>query len=180
MVNPNSLTRNRRVQTYLAAAMGIPGPRVIKGKDAGNPAPNELYATYIILADRELGVDNIRTTAKGDGTLMDHSIRGEREVTYSVQTYREGAEDAIRRLQNFHLRPDGERALFQNSLFFNEIGDIREIGSIISGEWEERFATEIIFTVVTTDTDEINSIGSVGITINESAETDITETLEVQ
>ena len=174
MINPGRITRDDGIQAYLAEALGIVGSKVIPSKE-NSPAPNDHYATYLEISNTPVGVDNTRADARaGDDTVLDFSVRGVRSVKYRVQTYRDGGADSLRRLLMYHLTPLGQLAIDRNGLVFRTVGDIKDVGLILSDEWEERFSVDITFWIADTLAMDINSLASASIIItSENGDTEV-------
>ena len=184
MIDPTGISRDDRVQVYLAEAMGISGSLVIPNDDLSDnstPAPNDPFASYGEISETAVGVDNRRyRNHETDQTLMTFTLRGIREVVYSVQAFRAGSRDRIRRLLSYHLTPLGQLALDRANIVFKSASEVRKISEIISDDWEERFGVDITFSIADVVTQDVNAIASIPIQINKSDGVDYNESLEVQ
>lgn len=166
------------VMNLVAEATGIERSNVIPGNDNA-PAPNSLYATVLVISIAGEGVDSEVARDASDDTETDLNIKGNRIGSFSVQTYRDGAADAIESLLSFGATSVGQIWLQENSLTWRKASDTRNLDAVMGSKWEERRSVDIELKYTSTKVDTVNSIASTEIIINLTDSIDITETEEV-
>jgi len=168
-----------KIRAFVAAASGISSNNVIPGNDP-HPAPAGSYATALQINTKGRGVDSeVARPHETDPEKFDLFHSGVREITYSVQFYRDGAADYIESLLSFPATTPGQIWLGENNLTWKIAGDIVNLDSLIDSKFEIRRAVEITLKYESKREIEINKLGSVEIDFDLSAETDIHENLEV-
>ena len=166
------------IRKFVSLASGLASSAVIPGDDP-HPAPNGSYASVKEITKIGSGIDSevaIDGPTDIQATLK-HS--GRREITYSVQFYRDGAADFADGLLSYASKTSGQIWLAENGLTWQIAGPVQNLDSVMGSKSESRRAVDITLRYQSTSQEDINTIGSVGIDLTLSAEADLIETVEV-
>lgn len=174
---PTQDTIDILVRKFVSIASGIASKYVIPGNDS-DPAPNVPYSSVLEITKQGSGVDSEVARNTGATTFRLYH-KGRRRITYSVQFYRAGAADYIEGLLSYAATTPGQIWLAENGLTWEIAGDILNLDAVMGSKFEQRRSVDITFRYQSSREVDINSIGSVEIEMNLSAEEDLTETLEV-
>jgi hypothetical protein len=166
------------VRKFVSLASGLASKAVIPGDDS-HPAPNGAYASVKNITKIGSGIDSEVATEGIDDEHVTLKHSGRREITYSVQFYRDGAADFAEGLLSYASTSTGQIWLAENSLTWQIAGPVQNLDSVMGSKNEIRRAVDITLRYQSTSQEDINSIGTVDIELTLSAEEDLTETLEV-
>lgn len=178
MADPLQVNLDISIRAFVALASGISSALVIPGND-GHPAPNTPYATVLELTDIGKGIDSEVARVLTDTTSTLYQ-KGSREIMYSINFYKAGAGDFIKNLLSFPSTTPGQIWLAENNLSWKQAGTVRRLDAVMGSKFEERRQVDIELYYTSRREVVINNIGSVDIDLTLSAETDLTETLEVE
>lgn len=166
------------VRAFVALASGLESKFVIPGND-NSPAPVVPYASVLSITTQGDGIDS---EVAREGLVPEEAkllTSGRRNITYSVQFYKDGAPDFIEGLLSFASTTPGQIFLGENNLTWRRAGDIRNLDSVMGSKFEVRRSVDIEFRYQSRNVIDIQTIGSVEIDMNLSAESDLTEHIEV-
>ncbi len=179
MANPLQTDIDKLVREFVANSTGLDfDTNVIPGNDS-NPAPNGPYATVLQLLTQGVGIDSEVASTGIDDEHVNLDQKGSRSITYSIQFFKDGAADFAESLLSYQSTAPGQLWLAENGLTWRIAGDIINLDAVMGSKFEQRRAIEISFRYQSVRQVSINSIGSVDLDINLSAESDLTENLEV-
>jgi len=167
-----------RVRKLVSLASGLDSKYVIPGNDS-KPAPNVPYATVLEIAQKGSGIDSEVATAGPSETQTTLEQSGRRIITFSVQFYKDGAAEFAEGLLSYASTTPGQIWLAQNGLTWSIAGDIISLDAVMGSRFEQRRAVDITFRYQSQRQIDINRIGSVEIDFSLSAESELTETVEV-
>jgi hypothetical protein len=179
MAEPLQFDLDEKIREFVSLATGLDFDlRVIPGNDS-HGAPNGPYATVLEITKIGSGIDSevAREGPSETEVTLNHS--GRREITYSVQFYRDGAADYAEGLLSYASTSTGQIWLAENGLTWQIAGPVQNLDSVMGSKNEIRRAVDITLRYQSTSQEDINAIGSVEIDLTLSAETDLTETVEV-
>lgn len=180
MVNtPLQNDLDKTVRAFVALASGLESKFVIPGND-NKPAPTVPYASVLEITKASDGVDSevARPVELSPEDAKLHTS-GRRNIVYSVQFYKEGAADNAERLIAFPASTPGQFFLAGNDLTWRRAGDVRNLDTERGSKFETRRSVDIEFRYQAKNEIDIKTIGSVEIDFSLSAESDLTETIEV-
>lgn len=166
------------VRAFVALATGLAGKNVIPGND-NHPAPTVPYASVLETIKQGDGIDS---EIARPGLLPEDAklfVSGRRNIVYSVQFYKAGAADNAERLLKFAATTPGQIFLGENSLTWRRAGDVRNLDSVMGSKFEVRRSIDIELRYQSKNEIDIKTIGSVEIDFTLSAESDLTENIEV-
>ena len=137
IIRPTTDTLEEAVRGYVALGSGLDfDTHVLPGNDNG-PAPNELYASVLLVRSRQDGMGAFQT----DGT--DALTQTAVQERYSVQWYRTGAKDAARQFRLWTATPEAQEYLLETGLALVRTSEVRQIDAIIADAWEERTGLDL-------------------------------------
>lgn len=169
----------RTIREFVSQASGLDSSLVIPGND-NNPRPNTTYASVLLINTVGRGIDSTQyKNTEGSDTQSDANVVGTRHATFSVQFYRNGAQDRAHTLLQYPATPLGAQMLDANDMAWVEASDVRKIDSIVSERYNERAAVDITVCYTHTLTQTVNSIGVIELTLDHSQETDTHEEVTV-
>ena len=178
MANPTQNDIDVAVRAFVALASGLDSSLVIPGNDP-HPSPSVPYASVLEITEIGNGIDSeIDTPGLTPETKILKNV-GSRTILYSVNFYKAGAADFIKNLLSFPSTTPGQIFLAQNNLTWSKAGSVRRLDSEMGSKFEERRQVDIELKYQSRREVGINSIGSVDIELDLSAEIDYTELIEV-
>jgi len=142
--------------------LGIPDFS-IEAKNDG-PRPIGAYASIDFVSDHSVGweertlVDNT-----GDDDITE-TIEGYRELTVSLDFFRDGAMDNARKVRTAFLRQTTLDTLSASGTGFIQHSDVRDLSEVLESAWEKRAQFDVTLSAIGADVDIIKSILSVTIT----------------
>lgn len=129
------------VQECLAAGSGLPGNLFIPRKETETgAAPTETYGTYLLIEDDPLGsAYQVPDEESGEEaeTVMERTVQTYTSY-WSIQAFRKGAFDILRRLHLWLYSPLGKLELERRGLVLVVTSPIRDLSDLVSKVWEER------------------------------------------
>ena len=167
------------VRHFVALASGLAGKDVIPGND-NHPSPTVPYASVLDITEQGDGIDSeVARPVEGSPEDAKLFISGRRNIVYSIQFYRAGAADNAKTLLQFAATTPGQIFLGENGLTWRRAGDVRNLDSVVGSKFEVRRSVDIEFRYQSKNEIDIKTIGSVEIGFTLSAESDLTENIEV-
>ena len=142
MIEPTTQNMERAVRGFVAAGSGLESRRVRPGNSDG-PAPNELYATVLLIHQAIDGIPETPLRLSAEGERLDAETHANVRSRYSVQWFRPGAHDAAKRLSVWASSPTGRDLASSLGLTFIRVSDIRQLDDIVSNAWEERAGLDL-------------------------------------
>ena len=161
-MTPDQSTIERSLRSYCALGMGISPSHCIEG-NANAPPPAGLYASLLLISGRRRGGPFRRVSAMTDHA--DHQTMRSVVDRYSLQAYRTGARDAIRRFSVWVDSQAGRDAA--TDFVVHRAGDVRQIDEIVASAWEERAGLELDIGYYLRITEAIPLVEAVDITLRE-------------
>lgn len=152
----------RVVRAYVAEGSGLASAAVIPGNDSG-PSPTEPYATVLLVASRQDGVNPARCRVEGGEVRA--TVLSSIESTWSVQWYREGSRDRARAFRLWADSPLGVLDAGRRGLTFRRCSDVRQIDEIVSETWEERAGLDLVVGLVQTAEQNLGLMETVPVSI---------------
>ena len=180
MAEPLQADLDKKIRQLVANASGLDfDTKVIPGDD-DHGSPNGSYASVKELTDIGSGIDS-EVAREGANPLTQALMKrsGRREITYSIQFYRDGAADFAKGLLSYASTSSGRLWMAENGLSWVIAGTVQNLDSVMGSKFETRRAVDITLRYQSTSQETINTIGSVEIDLTLSAEADLTETVEV-
>ncbi len=136
----------------------------IKAKQSGAPRPTGSYADVDMVTDRSIGWEQHELKDNtGDNDITD-TISGVREITMSINFYRDSALDNARKVRIALVRNSIQELFNAADLGLLLRSEVREISEPLENGWEERAQFDIGLSAVGSDSDIIKSILSVDMT----------------
>lgn len=133
-------------------------------KQPGNPPrPRGAYASVDFTMDINIGTENRTLENNISDDDLTETIRGLREITMSVNFFRDLANDNARKVRTGLIRESVQDLFKASQLGLVSRSDVREISEPLENGWEERAQLDIVLSAVGTDTDIIRSILAVDI-----------------
>jgi len=175
----------RAIRAMLAGATGLEPKQVIPAKDDG-PSPKAqsgVYASVLIRSHGKLGTAKVRNyLIEGDETKVMQRVTSSRLVRCSVNFYREGAMDMAQALLEYPDAPINQTVLAMQGLTWHRASDVRDLSALIGKRWEERAQLDLEITVTKSTVTEVAAIDdtTIGVTVNETAESDLEDKVEEQ
>ncbi|MCK5617396.1 hypothetical protein KAR91_86840 [Candidatus Pacearchaeota archaeon] len=180
MIYPLQSSIDKNIRQLVSNASGLDFDTNVIPADDPHPSPNEPYATVKEITKIVSGIDSVKVF-EGPDPLTQKTLKysGRRIITYSVQFYKDGAADFAEGLLGYASTDAGQIWLAQNGLTWEIAGPVQNLDSIMGSKFEIRRAIDITLRYQSARKEDINAIGSVEIDLTLSAETDLTETVEV-
>lgn len=153
-------TLNKFIRDTINLILVIPD-YAIAAKQTGAPRPTGSYCDVDITLDTGIGweqstlVDNI-----GDDDITENIV-GMREITSSINFYRDLSVDNARKFRTALFRENIQQLFRVADLGLVSRSEVREISEPLENGWEERAQLDIVLSAVGTDSDIIKSILSV-------------------
>lgn len=176
----------RDIHDMIVLATGIPKESVRPVYGNASSKPNQdrgLLCSVNLINITKIGQDGrISTDQDAPATDMEETIYGDRNITASIKSYGDGAQDTAEKIQLFLSSSACSEFLNSKNIGFLRNGQILDISSIQNGSFENRRQVDIEFHIVTSNTEDVNSINSSDITWSfyGSEEEPVTGTIEVQ
>ncbi len=161
---PETIPLERAVRAYVAEGSGLLRQRVRPGNAPGL-APQDLYATVLLIQADHLGIDSIVLTPDAlDETIVQAIVLGAIWATYSVQWFRTGARDAAMTFHQWASSPLGQLSAEQRGLTYQRCSAVRQLNEIVSEEWEERAGLDLTLSYAQRTDQQIGTIQTVPLT----------------
>ena len=165
MISPTRKTIEYAVRGYVAEGSGIEPGGVIPAEDVVSP-PKGLFATVLLMAPRRRGRKFVRQDLVGG--QIKHLTGGAVVDLYSVQWYREGAEDAARSFALWVESPEGLGYTLRNdyaTFALRRLGEMRKLSAVVSSQWESRMSLDLEIGYVHTLREDLTLVERVPITL---------------
>lgn len=140
MFTPGHEDLEERLKAWVAEGSGINYDHVLSGKQ-NFPAPNVIYSTVLLITPATIGTPS-RRWIEESGVYKYETVASVKDI-YSVQFFRKGSRDAARRFAVWAYSPDARDSARAKAFTFHTIRNQREMGAIVSAEWEERFGLDL-------------------------------------
>jgi len=179
MVDRSQVDLMTVVRTLIANATGLALINVILGNQSA-PAPTGAYATVLTLSVTNNGIDWHTNKPAVEETELESTTKGSRNVSFSVQFFRELTVENVRQVMQYPHTPNGKFFLQQNKMVWRTESQISQVDQVVTGQrWEDRsvMTLNLGFTEVTTQ--QIQILESLQITVNYSEGADATDIEEV-
>ena len=141
----------RAVRAYVAQGSGIERKWCIPGDD-GNPSPKhpQAYSTVTQISETADGTTWTleRPGSRGSDPTVFGTTFQSKEVQFSVQWFRAGAQDMARRFQIWASSPLGIQSAAWHGLTFYRTSAMRELDAQVSEEYEERAGLDLVLGLV--------------------------------
>lgn len=133
----------------------------IKAKQKGAPRPQGGYADVDYVSGVDLGWEQ-RKFVDTDLDLTEN-ISGMREITMSVNFYRDNSIDNARAVRTGLVRESIQALFSAAGVGLTSRSEVREISEALEDGWEERAQFDIVLNAVGTDADIVRAIATVDI-----------------
>lgn len=178
-VTPTKTTLDDFMHDYIVAATGLTGNRVIIGR-SNKPAPKELHASLMRRTSGGKGTPSIKLRNHDtDPTLMIRTVKKWGTASYSIKFYYIGSNDKAHSMKDFNSTDAGLLLTEERKIYIDTTSEVRDLSELLSEKYTEAAQIDVNIKYDEIRTETVNALESVEITLNVSAETDITENLEV-
>lgn len=168
----------------LATTLPDESVRPVYGNAPSKPNQDRgLLCSVNLINTTKIGQDSrISTDQDAPDTDMHETIYGDRNLTASIKSYGDEAQNTAEKIQLFLSSSKCSEFLNSKNIGFLRNGQILDISSIQNGSFENRRQLDIEFHIVTSNTEDVNSINSTSVTWSfyGSEEDPATGTIEVQ
>lgn len=149
---------------------------IVIGNDNG-PQPNGEYASIMLIRTDNPGIDATKyNSIEGDETKVEEFVTGNLIYDFSVQFYRGDAPmDRARELFRYKQTSAGQEYLSTLYVTMHNVTSPRNTDYSIGAKWIERATMELELGASAELTNEVNTIGTITITINNEKTIIITE-----
>lgn len=127
------------------------------------PRPKGNYATVHITLDDQLGWEETIMSDHELGLDIDFEKQSMRNITASLQFFREGAYDTASKVKAALARESIQTLFNVAGLGLITRSDVRSIPEPLSSGWEDRAQLDVVLNAVGSDTEVVRSIQSVDI-----------------
>ena len=153
---------NKLIRDTVDLVLGTPG-YTIKSKQKDAPRPTGDYATVDYLATESVGREQRFFEDNETDLDITENIQGSRNLTMSINFYRESATENSRKVKKGLVR-ESIQALFSIAgVGLVSRSEVREIDEPTEDGWEERSQFDLVLNTVGTDSDIVRSIQSIDI-----------------
>lgn len=136
----------------------------IKAKQKDAPRPQGDYADVNFISDIGVGWEQFEYQNRTNGSDLDSTSKGMRQIMMSIGFYRDGSIDNARKVHSGVARESVQTLLHAAGLGLIRRSEVREIFEPLENGWEERAQFDIFLSAVGTDVDLVKSIESVDMT----------------
>lgn len=155
-------TINKLIRDTVDLLLEEPG-YTIKAKQKDAPRPTGAYAVVDFLASQSLGWEQRDFSNNESDPDLTESISGLRNITMSVNFYRDNAMDNSRKVRTGLIR-ESIQSLFKGAgVGLVSRSEVRDIDEPTNDGWEERSEFDLVVNVVGNDSDIVRSILAVDI-----------------
>jgi hypothetical protein len=172
----------RDLHDYVIAATGLPDESVVPTYDNASSEPSQnrgQICSINIINQVMIGNDARSYTDKSGGQDLDEKTSGDRNVTASIKTYGDSAQNTIEQIILYLSTSAGIFFLNDKDIGYLRHGNTLDISSIQNGEFENRRQVDIEFHVVFDITADVNEISTASIDYVFEASQTITGNIEV-
>lgn len=163
-ITPTQLDYDRAIRAYVKLATSL--PYVIQA-NANFPVPTGDYATALLINDSKQGFDISNDDYNEINDNFDSKTYSNHLMQYSIQIYRaSNALELARQLSLFFGTPDGRHHLQTNNLVLLDWSEVRNLDSVIDGQFERRSSIDLTFGMITTYEQTLERIASVDIDVS--------------
>lgn len=155
-------TINKLVRDTVDLLLEQPG-YTIKAKQKGAPRPQGAYASVDFVTGESLGwEERIYTNNQGDPDLTEN-ISGLRNITMSINFYRDNSMDNSRKVRTGLVRESIQSLFSLAGVGLVSRSEVRELDEALADGWEPRSEFDLVLNTVGTDSDVVRSILAVDI-----------------
>lgn len=172
----------RDIHGFVVLATGLPDKSVRPAYPNASAKPTQdrdLLCSINIINQTTIGIDARKYANQTAGTDLDESVVGDRNITASIKTYGEGADDTAETIMLFLKSSAGINFLNTKELGYLRHGSIINLSSLQNGSFENRRQLDVEFHIKTSVTAEVNAIESAEIGFAYYGSDEITGTIEV-
>jgi len=148
---------NKLVRDSINLVLGLPG-YTIKAKQEDAPRPKGAYAVVDFLTGESIGWEQRNFTNNQADLDLTESISGLRNITMSINFYRDNAMDNSRKVRTALVRESIQSLFSEAGVGLVSRSEVRDIDSPTQDGWEERSQFDLVLNVVGTDSDIVQSI----------------------
>ena len=134
----------------------------IRASQQNAPRPAGDYADVNIISDINLGWEQRSYTTNGSD--LDENIEGLREMSYSINFYRDGSKDFARKVRTGLVRNKIQAAFGVAGVGLIRRSEVRNTTEALEDTFESRAQFDLFISLVGTDTDLVNGINALAIT----------------
>ena len=181
-LQPLSADIGRLIRGVVSDGSGISPTNIIPGDD-NHPRPVTPYGSVKHISTRTIGIDQEihRANADDPENKVEIFTIGNRVTTYSIQFYKDGADDNARLARRYFQKISSRIKLLELGIVFLNATDVLDITAAVASKNEQRVVFTAQFSYTETDDPEIvDTLLGLKIAISETAETDLEEEIEVE
>lgn len=151
---------NKLVRDTVNLVLETPG-YTIKAKQENAPRPQGAYAVVDFLASESLGWEQHIFKDNTDNLDVTEYISGLRNITMSINFYRDNAMDNSRKVRIGLVRESIQSLFSSAGVGLVSRSGVRDIDSPTDDGWEERSQFDLVLNTVATDQDIVRSIQAI-------------------
>lgn len=173
----------RAIRAMLVRATGLDPQKVIPAKDNGPSPKGGVYVSVLIRSNGKIGTATVQNSPIAeDETKVLQRVTSSRLVRCSVNFYRKGAMDMAQALLEYPDAPVNQTVLALLGLTWHRVSDVRDLSALHGKRWEERAQLDLEIKVTRSTVAEVAAIDNktIGVTVNETAESDLVDKMEEQ
>ena len=155
-------TINKFLRDIVDLILNSPG-YTVKAKQKDAPRPKRRYADVDFIHDINVGWEQFEYEDLETSTKIKGTSKGMRRIIMSIGFYRKDALDNARKVCQAVTRESIQDLFRQANIGLIKRSEVRAISEALENGWEERAQFDIFLSIVGTDIDLIESIGSVDI-----------------
>lgn len=130
------------VRTWLKSSESLTDAQVIPADDDGPRPPLPYVTVKVLMADEEIGEDELIEGLDGD-SLPEVKVRGERRATVSVQGFGTAAQEWLSSALLKRRLPSIQNVLIGVGLTLNPLSSLRDISRLLDTAIEARVALDL-------------------------------------
>lgn len=153
---------NKLVRDAVDLLLEQPG-YTIKAKQKGAPRPQGAYATVDFLAGESLGWEQRVFENNNLDPDLTEKISGLRNITMSINFYRDNAMDNSRKVRTALVRESIQSLFSQAGVGLVSRSEVRDLDEPLQDGWEQRSEFDLVLNTVGTDSDVVRSVMAVDI-----------------
>lgn len=180
-IAPTTQVFERLVRQWVALGSGMASKLVGPDEAKGGRPEGILYATVSMSGMARDGFSWTRRAALTDanaGTELSDEVESA-TAFFSAQWYRDGAMDAARLFRLWASSPLGRMEAEKRGITLISLGEIRDLASLISEEWEERAQIDVQIGLISTARITTDVVGSLSVELDFDADPVIEATIDL-
>ncbi len=154
---------NKLVRDSVDLLLEQPG-YTIKAKQENAPRPQGAYANVDFLVGESLGWEQRKFSNNDGNPDLTETIEGLRNITMSINFYRDNAMDNSRKVRTGLVRESIQSLFSLAGVGLVSRSDVRDIDEVRDSGWEQRSEFDLVLNAVGTDSDIVRSIQAAYIT----------------